>query len=83
MEALIKSGCMDDWSDRGVMLSNLEAMLEYNHETNKQNENQISLFGGTLIKAPEFKLQKPKSQPKRKIALGKRIIGTLYFRSSA
>ncbi|MES3032137.1 MAG: DNA polymerase III subunit alpha [Patescibacteria group bacterium] len=58
MEALIKSGCMDEWADRGVLLSNLEAMLEYNHETNKQDENQVSLFGGAnSIKAPEFKLQ--------------------------
>ncbi|MBF8250433.1 MAG: polymerase III subunit alpha, DNA polymerase III subunit alpha protein, partial [Deltaproteobacteria bacterium] len=58
MEALIKSGCMDHWSDRGILLANLEAMLEYNHETSKQNENQISLFGGAnSIKAPEFKLQ--------------------------
>jgi DNA polymerase-3 subunit alpha len=58
MEALIKSGCMDDWSDRGTLLENLEGMLEYNHENGKQNENQTSLFGGTnAIKAPEFKLQ--------------------------
>jgi DNA polymerase-3 subunit alpha len=58
MEALIKSGSMDEWADRGVLLANLEAMLEYNHEGSKQNENQISLFGGTsLAKAPEFKLE--------------------------
>ncbi|OGI85183.1 DNA polymerase III subunit alpha [Candidatus Nomurabacteria bacterium RIFCSPLOWO2_12_FULL_41_10] len=58
MEALIKSGCMDEWADRGVLLANLEAMLQYNHETNKQNENQVSLFGGaSAIKAPEFKMQ--------------------------
>ena len=57
MEALIKSGTMDEWGDRGVLLGNLEAMLEYNHESGKQNENQTSLFGGaTNVKAPEFKL---------------------------
>ncbi|MEI7709199.1 MAG: DNA polymerase III subunit alpha [bacterium] len=57
MEALIKSGCMDEWADRGVLLSNLETMLEYNHETSKQNANQVSLFGA-LPKgmAPSFKL---------------------------
>ena len=59
MEALIKTGCMDEWADRGVLLANLEAMLEYNHEATQQNENQVSLFGGAnTIKAPEFKLQK-------------------------
>ena len=58
MESLIKSGTMDEWADRGVLLANLEAMLEYNHEGSKQNENQTSLFGGeNSIKAPEFKLQ--------------------------
>ena len=58
MEALIKSGCMDEWGDRGVMLVNLEAMLLYNHEVNKQNENQNSLFGGKEeISVQKFKLQ--------------------------
>ena len=58
MEAMIKSGCMDEWGDRGIMLGNLEGMLAYNHELNKQDKNQVSLFGGsTKISAPEFKLQ--------------------------
>ena len=57
MEALIKSGSMDDWGDRGVLLANLESMLEYNHESLKQNENQISLFGGLKTEAPSFKLK--------------------------
>lgn len=56
MEALIKSGCMDEWGDRGVMLANLEGMLEYNHETRKQNENQVSLFGMLAQTAPSFKM---------------------------
>jgi DNA polymerase-3 subunit alpha len=58
MEALIKSGSMDEFGERGALLANLEQMLEYNKEANKQPENQISLFGGTnSIKAPSFKLQ--------------------------
>ena len=58
MEALIKSGCMDEWDDRGVLLSNEAAMLEYNHENGKQNANQTSLFGGvSAIALPEFKMQ--------------------------
>ena len=58
MEALIKSGSMDEWADRGVLLANLEDMLLYNKEGSKQNANQISLFGGGAdIKAPEFKLK--------------------------
>ncbi|MDQ3075980.1 MAG: DNA polymerase III subunit alpha [bacterium] len=58
MEALIKSGCMDQWADRGVLLANLEGMLAYNKEGGKQNANQTSLFGGLVeIKMPEFRLQ--------------------------
>ena len=80
MEALIKSGCMDEWNDRGAMLSNLETMLEYNHETNKQNENQISLFGGkTSIKVPEFRMQdSPEATQAEKLLWEKELLG-LYI----
>ena len=46
MEALIKSGSMDEWGDRGCFLFNLEDMLLYNKESFNKNENQTSLFGG-------------------------------------
>jgi DNA polymerase-3 subunit alpha len=80
MEALIKSGCMDDWNDRGVLLSNLEGMLEYNHENSKNNENQVSLFGGVSeIKAPEFKLQEgTKANQAEKLLWEKELLG-LYI----
>ncbi len=47
MEALIKSGSMDEWAERGTLLSNLEDMLAYNHASSDKNQNQTSLFGGT------------------------------------
>ena len=80
MEALIKSGCMDEWADRGVLLANLETMLEYNHETNRQNENHISLFGGaSAIRAPEFNLQNaPKATQSEKLLWEKELLG-LYI----
>lgn len=57
LEALIKSGSMDDYGDRGVMLGNVEAMLSYNKELNKAPSNQVSLFGGSsAVALPEFKL---------------------------
>ncbi|MEI6580696.1 MAG: DNA polymerase III subunit alpha [bacterium] len=46
MEAMIKSGAMDEFGDRGILLSNLEDMLAYNKEAGKQAQNQVSLFGG-------------------------------------
>ncbi|MBI2630735.1 DNA polymerase III subunit alpha [Candidatus Nomurabacteria bacterium] len=80
MEALIKSGCMDDWGDRGILLANLEAMLEYNHEGSKQNENQTSLFGESAeIKAPEFKMQLGKeANQAEKLLWEKELLG-LYI----
>lgn len=79
MEALIKSGCMDEWEDRGVLLSNLEAMLAYNHETGKQNENQVSLFGGLTNISPSFKLQSAeKATQAEKLLWEKELLG-LYI----
>ncbi len=58
MEALIKSGSMDEWGDRGVFLGNLEDMLAYSKESGTKNENQISLFGGLPESAnSSFKLK--------------------------
>ncbi len=44
LEALIKSGAMDAFGERGQLLSNMEDMLHYNRESTKDT-NQISLFG--------------------------------------
>ncbi|MFA6520629.1 MAG: DNA polymerase III subunit alpha [Candidatus Paceibacterota bacterium] len=80
MEALIKSGCMDDWVDRGILLANLEAMLEYNHEGSKQNENQTSLFGGiTSVKVPEFKMQEAKEATQAEKLLWEKELLGLYI----
>jgi DNA polymerase-3 subunit alpha len=80
MEAMIKSGCMDDWNDRGILLANCEAMLEYNHQNGKQNENQTSLFGGAMeIMSPGFKLQDaPPALPAEKLIWEKELLG-LYI----
>src|SRR3989338_7252504 len=57
MEALIKSGSMDEWGDRGIFIHNLEDMLSYNKESFRQ-ENQSSLFGELpLSEIPGFKLK--------------------------
>jgi len=45
LEALIKTGAMDMFGDRGVMLTNLQDLLDYNKEQQKQPEGQDSLFG--------------------------------------
>jgi DNA polymerase-3 subunit alpha len=46
LEALIKTGAMDCFGeDRGIMMANLDLLLEFNKESGKQNSDQNSLFG--------------------------------------
>ena len=46
MEALIKSGALNDLGERGVMLQNLDNILAYLKEKNKESQNnQSSIFG--------------------------------------
>jgi DNA polymerase-3 subunit alpha len=44
LEALIKSGAMDAFGERGAMLAQVEDMLAYSKESNR-SANQTSLFG--------------------------------------
>ncbi len=80
MEALIKSGSFDDLGERGELLVNLEGMLEYNHESSKQNENQVSLFGALPQgEAPSFKLKDaPPATQAEKLLWEKELLG-LYI----
>ncbi len=80
MEALIKSGSMDAFGDRGTLLHNMEDMLAYNHESSRQNENQGSLFGGmTSEELPAFRLKDaPAATQAEKLAWEKELLG-LYI----
>ncbi len=80
MEALVKSGSMDEFGERGMLYANIEDMLAYNKEVGKQPTNQISLFGGASeVKAPEFKLREtaPATQME-KLSWEKELLG-LYI----
>jgi DNA polymerase-3 subunit alpha len=46
LEALIKSGAMDEFGERGVLDANVENLLAYNREHLNKPEGQDSLFGG-------------------------------------
>ncbi len=48
LEALIKSGSMDAFGERGYLLANMEAMLEYNKDRSISG-NQGSLFGADIL----------------------------------
>lgn len=80
MEALIKSGAMDDFGERGQLLGNLEDMLQYNREISNQAENQNSLFGNLVTEnLPGFKLKNyPEAKQAEKLLWEKELLG-LYI----
>ena len=79
MEALIKSGSMDEFGDRGILLGNLEGMLEYNREIGKQADNQTSLFGGMADNsAPTFKMQSGKEATQGDMLIWEKELLGLY-----
>jgi DNA polymerase III subunit alpha len=56
LEALIKSGAMDELGDRSQMYGNLELLLTYNKEIARGPKNQDSLFGD-MLSAPPLRLE--------------------------
>jgi len=45
LEALVRSGALDDLGERGQLLLNIEAILQYHRECSKTPSDQGSLFG--------------------------------------
>ena len=64
LESLIQSGALDRFATRGVLLKNVDALLEYQREMNQRPEGQDSLFGAaeassaiTLVEAEDVDMQ--------------------------
>lgn len=80
IEALIKSGAMDELGERGQLLANLDHILTYNKEKNKSADHQ-SLFGlmSDTSSVPELRLKDttPASTEER-LAWEKELLG-LYI----
>lgn len=82
LEALIKSGALDCFGeDRGVMLANIDKLLEYNKESSSRDSSQVSLFGLMTDSAsvPALRLtETSKANIKEKLAWEKELLG-LYI----
>lgn len=82
LEALVKAGAMDEFGERGQMLSNIENMLTYSKEAGKASENQDSLFGtyvDGLNNVDNFRLvDGPKATPTEKLGWERELLG-LYL----
>jgi len=78
LEALIKSGALDKFGERGEMMANLEEILAYSKELNKESKDQTSLFGESSV-TTHLRLHKsdPATQ-KEKLGWEKELLG-LYI----
>jgi DNA polymerase-3 subunit alpha len=81
LESLIKSGALDKFGERGQMLYNIEKMLTFIKETQKNDLNgQANLFGSiTTSKINQLKLDKTDTaSEKQRLAWEKELLG-LYL----
>ncbi|MCC6447445.1 MAG: DNA polymerase III subunit alpha, partial [Chitinophagaceae bacterium] len=80
LEALIKSGALDEFGERGQMLSNIEGLLAYSKEQKNQSVNHDSLFGnGGHEKISELKMNpSAKATDQEKLTWEKELLG-LYI----
>ncbi len=82
MEALIKAGVFDTFSERNQLLTNLETLLQIARENDKSKQsNQIGLFSSAEVNNNQIKLQeaKPASNFER-LSWEKELLG-LYVSS--
>lgn len=80
LEALIQSGSLDRFNERGVMLANINLILSFNKESGEHGRAQDSLFGGAA--GPFFShLTLPPAEPatqEQKLSWEKDLLG-LYI----
>ncbi|MCX6716024.1 MAG: DNA polymerase III subunit alpha [Candidatus Taylorbacteria bacterium] len=79
LEALIKSGALDCFGeDRGVMMANIDLLLEFNRENDKKHADQDSLFGlmSDSSSVPSLRLNEaPKAEMLTKLSWEKELLG--------
>jgi DNA polymerase-3 subunit alpha len=78
LEALIKTGAMDSFGERGQMLGNLEGILEFNKQVARAPEHQDSLFGAGSIELPPLRLLPMKEASKDECLLWEKELLGLY-----
>lgn len=77
MESLIRSGAMDRFGDRNRLLFNLESILQFRRDLDREAASgQSSLFTSVAAPAPAFQLKPAPPAPKREmLAWEKELLG--------
>jgi len=81
LESLIKCGALDELGERAELLENLDSILSYSHEHQRQNsKGQNSLFSGTAVSVSPSIRMKPAKPAARKdrLAWERELLG-LYI----
>ncbi len=82
LEALVKTGALDNFGERGELLGNVENMLRFNKELAKSRDNgQVSLFSGSVLEISSNKIKLENYPPidkQIKLAWEKELLG-LYI----
>ncbi|RJR13115.1 DNA polymerase III subunit alpha [Candidatus Parcubacteria bacterium] len=81
LDALIRSGALDELGERGELLANLDALLNYHREHLKAPTDQGSLFAAAALSSQPTKLKLEKSEEvsvEKKLAWEKELLG-LYI----
>ncbi len=81
LESLIQSGALDEFAQRGVLMHNIERLLEFHRELTKTPVDQGSLFGGlaTAQTLAKLKLEpSPDVHTDTKLGWEKELLG-LYI----
>lgn len=78
LEALSRSGALDDFGDRKVLFDNVERLLDFVNSFHKNNHtNQIGIFGDTTTSTPVFQLTPGELVTERELlAWEKELLGT-------
>lgn len=76
-EALVKSGALDSFGERGSLLGNSETILEFARQQQKQaDEKKVSLFGDDQIPKMRLKLREVEAATKKdKVSWEKELLG--------
>ena len=82
LESLIKSGALDDIGERNQMLINLDAILEYSKQLQKNIESsQIGLFESAAVKIGSLRLSHAEPAPQNQKLLWEKELLGLYLSS--
>ena len=82
LESLIKSGALDDIGERNQILINLDAILEYSKQLQKNIESsQIGLFESAAVKIGSLRLSPAEPAPQNQKLLWEKELLGLYLSS--